>query len=147
MSGFAWDPITHKWDAELEVWAQLIQDVVAEPSPDEQTEDDECDHSFILKDDIGYVCRICGPDFEMETVNINNCEDLFLKSSRLNEDVVALYKNLSAMFGIRELVLETMVNLHHPPESGDFDGDANLELQQQAFMKVSTKYMEQKEEM
>ncbi|PHU14064.1 hypothetical protein BC332_15269 [Capsicum chinense] len=34
-------------------------DVVAEPSPDEQTEDDEYDHSFILKDDIGYVCRIC----------------------------------------------------------------------------------------
>ncbi|PHT74104.1 hypothetical protein T459_21381 [Capsicum annuum] len=60
MNGFAWDPITYEWDAEPEVWAQLIQDVVAEPSPDEQTEDDECDHSFILKDDIGYVCRICG---------------------------------------------------------------------------------------
>ncbi|PHT48447.1 hypothetical protein CQW23_12655 [Capsicum baccatum] len=25
MSGFAWDPITHKWDAEPEVWDQLIQ--------------------------------------------------------------------------------------------------------------------------
>ncbi|KAM3358306.1 hypothetical protein P3S68_021237 [Capsicum galapagoense] len=25
MSGFAWDPITHKWDAKPEVWAQLIQ--------------------------------------------------------------------------------------------------------------------------
>ncbi|PHT59795.1 hypothetical protein CQW23_02158 [Capsicum baccatum] len=25
MSGFAWDPITHKWDVEPEVWAQLIQ--------------------------------------------------------------------------------------------------------------------------
>ncbi|KAF3640221.1 putative peroxisomal fatty acid beta-oxidation multifunctional protein AIM1-like isoform X1 [Capsicum annuum] len=66
----------------------VVLDVVAEPSPEEQTEDDKCDHSFILKDDIGY------PDFEMETVNINNCEDLFLKSSRLNEDVVALYKRI-----------------------------------------------------
>ncbi|PHT35800.1 hypothetical protein CQW23_23500 [Capsicum baccatum] len=26
MSGFAWDPITQKWDAKLEVWDQLIQD-------------------------------------------------------------------------------------------------------------------------
>ncbi|PHT38411.1 hypothetical protein CQW23_21984 [Capsicum baccatum] len=25
MRGFAWDPITHKWDAEPEVWNQLIQ--------------------------------------------------------------------------------------------------------------------------
>ncbi|KAF3615833.1 hypothetical protein FXO38_34891 [Capsicum annuum] len=25
MSGFAWDPITHKWDTEPEVWDQLIQ--------------------------------------------------------------------------------------------------------------------------
>ncbi|XP_050226316.1 protein CHROMATIN REMODELING 35-like [Mercurialis annua] len=27
---------------------------------DEHIEDEECDHSFILKDDLGYVCRICG---------------------------------------------------------------------------------------
>ncbi|MCD7457504.1 hypothetical protein HAX54_035230 [Datura stramonium] len=37
---------------------------------------------------------VMSPDFEMETVDINNCEDLFLESSRLNEDVVALYKRL-----------------------------------------------------
>lgn len=23
-------------------------------------DEDNCDHSFILKDDLGYVCRICG---------------------------------------------------------------------------------------
>lgn len=23
-------------------------------------DEEECDHSFILKDDIGYVCRVCG---------------------------------------------------------------------------------------
>lgn len=22
--------------------------------------DEECDHSYILRDDIGYVCRVCG---------------------------------------------------------------------------------------
>ncbi|XP_056698923.1 protein CHROMATIN REMODELING 35 isoform X2 [Spinacia oleracea] len=27
---------------------------------DEKEEEDDCDHSFILKDDIGYVCRVCG---------------------------------------------------------------------------------------
>jgi DNA repair and recombination RAD54-like protein len=32
-------------------------------------EGEECDHSFILKDDIGYVCRICGViDRGIETV-------------------------------------------------------------------------------
>ncbi|KAF3635880.1 hypothetical protein T459_23515 [Capsicum annuum] len=81
MSRFAWDPITHKWDVEPE-------DVTAEHSPDEKTEDDECDHFFIFKDDIGYVYRICG----VKTININNYKDLFLESSRLNKDMVALYK-------------------------------------------------------
>ncbi|CAO2813836.1 unnamed protein product [Amaranthus hypochondriacus] len=27
---------------------------------DEREDDDDCDHSCILKDDIGYVCRVCG---------------------------------------------------------------------------------------
>lgn len=26
----------------------------------EEEEEQECDHSFILKEDIGYVCRVCG---------------------------------------------------------------------------------------
>jgi hypothetical protein len=25
-----------------------------------EEDEDYCDHSFVLKDDIGYVCRICG---------------------------------------------------------------------------------------
>lgn len=31
-----------------------------EDSPEEHEGEDECDHSFVLKDDLGYVCRICG---------------------------------------------------------------------------------------
>ena len=27
---------------------------------DEREDDDDCDHSCVLKDDIGYVCRVCG---------------------------------------------------------------------------------------
>ncbi|OIT07111.1 PREDICTED: protein CHROMATIN REMODELING 35-like [Nicotiana attenuata] len=47
---------------EMSFALECSKDVAAEPSPNEHTveEEDECDHSFILKDDIGYVCRICG---------------------------------------------------------------------------------------
>ncbi|KAI8562839.1 hypothetical protein RHMOL_Rhmol03G0066500 [Rhododendron molle] len=31
-----------------------------EDSPEEHEGEDECDHSFVLKDDLGYVCWICG---------------------------------------------------------------------------------------
>ncbi|KAL9254833.1 CHROMATIN REMODELING 35-like protein [Drosera capensis] len=41
---------------------ELSKDVSAVPTSDEQLkeEDADCDHSFVLKDDIGYVCRVCG---------------------------------------------------------------------------------------
>ncbi|PHT59084.1 hypothetical protein CQW23_01447, partial [Capsicum baccatum] len=51
--------LTEIWN-EMSFALEFSKDVAAEPSPGEHTEDDECDHSFILKDDIGYVCRICG---------------------------------------------------------------------------------------
>lgn len=35
-------------------------------------------------------CR--GQNFEMETIDVNNCGDMFLESARLKEDVVALFK-------------------------------------------------------
>lgn len=38
-----------------------VASVVPPPSEErEKEEGDDCDHDFILKDDIGYVCRICG---------------------------------------------------------------------------------------
>ncbi|KAK1395005.1 SNF2 domain-containing protein / helicase domain-containing protein [Heracleum sosnowskyi] len=41
---------------------ESCKDTSANASSDEHVTDDEedCDHSFILKDDIGYVCRVCG---------------------------------------------------------------------------------------
>ncbi|KAH0784742.1 hypothetical protein KY290_004340 [Solanum tuberosum] len=53
--------LTDIWN-EMSFALEFSKDVAAEPSPDEHTveDEDECDHSFILKDDIGYVCRICG---------------------------------------------------------------------------------------
>ncbi|XP_030525344.1 protein CHROMATIN REMODELING 35-like [Rhodamnia argentea] len=41
------------------------------PSSDDNSSEDmeDCDHSFVLKDDIGYVCRVCGVvDRKIETI-------------------------------------------------------------------------------
>ncbi|KAG6605058.1 Protein CHROMATIN REMODELING 35, partial [Cucurbita argyrosperma subsp. sororia] len=46
-------------------------DVAVDSSSDQQTTDDttDCDHSFLLKEDLGYVCRICGViDRGIETI-------------------------------------------------------------------------------
>ncbi|XP_022634657.1 protein CHROMATIN REMODELING 35-like isoform X2 [Vigna radiata var. radiata] len=46
---------------EMSMAMECSKVVSANPLPDEEAEsDEECDHSFILKDDIGYVCRVCG---------------------------------------------------------------------------------------
>ncbi|KAJ6385951.1 hypothetical protein OIU77_029003 [Salix suchowensis] len=50
-----------------DIWKEMSfalessKDVVENPQPDENMEEGEdyCEHSFVLKDDIGYVCRIC----------------------------------------------------------------------------------------
>lgn len=40
----------------------FTQDIASDPTSDElyRETEEECDHSFVLKDDIGYVCRVCG---------------------------------------------------------------------------------------
>ncbi|CDO97016.1 unnamed protein product [Coffea canephora] len=51
-----------------DIWKEMTfamessKETAVEPSCDELAAEDadECDHSFILKDDIGYVCRVCG---------------------------------------------------------------------------------------
>ncbi|PNT41478.2 hypothetical protein POPTR_004G159000v4 [Populus trichocarpa] len=57
-----------KYDGLGDIWKEMSfalecsKDVVENSPSDENMEEDEdyCDHSFVLKDDIGYVCRICG---------------------------------------------------------------------------------------
>ncbi|WVZ03501.1 hypothetical protein V8G54_024307 [Vigna mungo] len=55
---------------EMSMAMECSKVVSADPLPDEEAErDEECDHSFILKDDIGYVCRVCGIiDRRIETI-------------------------------------------------------------------------------
>ncbi|KAJ9189687.1 hypothetical protein P3X46_000949 [Hevea brasiliensis] len=47
---------------EMSLALECSKDVAEYSSSDEYMQEDEeyCDHSFVLKDDLGYVCRICG---------------------------------------------------------------------------------------
>ncbi|GAB4837875.1 hypothetical protein Ancab_027401 [Ancistrocladus abbreviatus] len=47
---------------EMTVALECSKDVTGDQSSDEHTieDDEDCDHSFVLKDDLGYVCRVCG---------------------------------------------------------------------------------------
>lgn len=45
----------------------MVEDNTGNEHMEEDGED--CDHSFVLKDDLGYVCRICGViDRGIETI-------------------------------------------------------------------------------
>ncbi|KAF8377898.1 hypothetical protein HHK36_031286 [Tetracentron sinense] len=60
-------------DALVDIWKEMTfalecsKDAAVEGSAvehsgeeEEEGEGEECDHSFVLKDDLGYVCRVCG---------------------------------------------------------------------------------------
>lgn len=62
---------SHQIDAEdglADIWNEMTvalecsKDVAEDPLSDEHASEDgeDCDHSFVLKDDLGRVCRICG---------------------------------------------------------------------------------------
>lgn len=56
---------------EMSMAMEISKDVVEDISSDEHMGEDadDCDHSFVLKDDLGYVCRICGViDRGIETI-------------------------------------------------------------------------------
>ncbi|KAM3743211.1 hypothetical protein ACB098_07G127000 [Castanea mollissima] len=55
------DGLANIWN-EMAVALECSKDIGVDPSTDEHTREggEQCDHSFFLKDDLGYVCRICG---------------------------------------------------------------------------------------
>ncbi|CAK9134068.1 unnamed protein product [Ilex paraguariensis] len=55
------DGLADIWQ-EMSIALECSKDTAIDPSTDEYAREsgEECDHSFIFKDDIGYVCRICG---------------------------------------------------------------------------------------
>ncbi|KAL9238230.1 hypothetical protein vseg_012684 [Gypsophila vaccaria] len=61
------DKSTAEDDGLSDIWKEMnfaletSKDVPVDRSSDDSEKKDEgCDHSFVLKDDIGYVCRVCG---------------------------------------------------------------------------------------
>ncbi|KNA17502.1 hypothetical protein SOVF_079310 [Spinacia oleracea] len=55
------EDLSDMWN-EMNFALESSKDVPVDQSGDEQSveEDEGCDHSYVLKDDIGYVCRVCG---------------------------------------------------------------------------------------
>ncbi|CBI38030.3 unnamed protein product, partial [Vitis vinifera] len=53
------DGLADMWQ-EFDLALQSSKDVAVDPGEDEKESKEECEHSFVLKDDIGSVCRICG---------------------------------------------------------------------------------------
>ncbi|XP_057502991.1 protein CHROMATIN REMODELING 35-like isoform X2 [Actinidia eriantha] len=55
------DGLADIWN-EMGVALECSKDTVEDPPPDdlEGEEEDDCDHAFVMKDDLGSVCRICG---------------------------------------------------------------------------------------
>ncbi|KAB1993500.1 hypothetical protein ES319_D13G034900v1 [Gossypium barbadense] len=45
---------------EMSMALEFSKDGLEELPGENMSEDEDCDHSFVLKDDLGYVCRICG---------------------------------------------------------------------------------------
>ncbi|XP_047330380.1 protein CHROMATIN REMODELING 35-like [Impatiens glandulifera] len=75
------EDLSHIW-TEMTVALECSKVASVDPPPTEehvQEEGDDCDHDFILKDDIGYVCCICGViQRKIETI----IEYQYAKSSR-----------------------------------------------------------------
>ncbi|XP_039040882.1 protein CHROMATIN REMODELING 35-like isoform X1 [Hibiscus syriacus] len=54
---------------EMSMALEISKDGFEDLSSERMSDDEDCDHSFVLKDDIGYVCRICGViDRGIETI-------------------------------------------------------------------------------
>ncbi|KAL6341224.1 hypothetical protein AAG906_032342 [Vitis piasezkii] len=53
------DDLADMWQ-EFDLALQSSKDVAVDPEEDGKEGEEECEHSFVLKDDIGSVCRICG---------------------------------------------------------------------------------------
>ncbi|XP_062076863.1 protein CHROMATIN REMODELING 35-like [Humulus lupulus] len=76
------DGLENIWN-EMSMALEVSKDVATDPSSGEREKEknESCDHSFVLKDDIGYVCRICGV-IDKEIEKIFEFQYMKVKSSR-----------------------------------------------------------------
>lgn len=80
---------------EMTVALECSKDIASDPTSDElyRETEEECDHSFVLKDDIGYVCRVCGviqrgieTIFDFQYIKSARCPRSYKSESRNNRD-------------------------------------------------------------
>lgn len=75
---------------EMTMALECSKDAFEDPLADENKGDEDCEHSFILKDDIGYVCRICGViERAIETI----IEIQYIKAKKSNRTYVSEPRN------------------------------------------------------
>ncbi|KAM7276591.1 hypothetical protein ACFE04_018457 [Oxalis oulophora] len=79
---------------------EISKDVSEDSSPDDMKKEDEndCEHSFVLKDYLGYVCRVCGvidrgieTIIETQTLKRNRSTRTYVSESR-NRDIADVGK-------------------------------------------------------
>ncbi|KAJ7950471.1 Protein CHROMATIN REMODELING 35-like [Quillaja saponaria] len=88
---------------EMKMALECSKDVSVDPSYDEVKKGgDDCDHSFVLKDDLGYVCRICGfidraieTIFEFQYNKVTRSNRTYMPESRKAKD-----REMSAVLGL-----------------------------------------------
>jgi len=85
---------------------QVNQGIVPIESNCEETED-ACDHDFLLKDDLGIVCRICG-------LIQQRIENIFEHSWKKGVEFLVLISLINSLFvGIHKLIKIPIVFLYY----------------------------------
>ncbi|XP_041015309.1 protein CHROMATIN REMODELING 35-like isoform X2 [Juglans microcarpa x Juglans regia] len=116
------DEDNHQTDAEEDgledMWKEMSmalecsKDDAVDPPSEEQARGggEDCDHSFVLKDDLGYVCRICGvidrgieTIFEFQYNKIKRSTRTYMPDSRNAKD-----RDSTEIFGVKYSEDDTM---------------------------------------
>ncbi|PRQ23861.1 putative DNA helicase chromatin remodeling SNF2 family [Rosa chinensis] len=78
---------------EMSMALESSKDVTVDPLSEERTSEGDCEHSFVLKDDLGYVCRICGvidrgidTIFEFQYNKVKRSTRTYMPDSRNGKD-------------------------------------------------------------
>ncbi|KAK9136293.1 hypothetical protein Syun_015623 [Stephania yunnanensis] len=87
----------------------------------EEEKDEECEHSFVLKDDLGYVCRVCGviqrsieTIFDYQWVKGAKTSRNYLSEHRGNKDREQCEGNLFSAMSISDHIVSEEEIFVHP---------------------------------
>ncbi|KAL6218503.1 hypothetical protein ACLB2K_011713 [Fragaria x ananassa] len=78
---------------EMSMAIESSKDITVDPLSEERTSEGDCEHSFVLKDDLGFVCRICGvidrsidTIFEFQYNKVKRSTRTYMPDSRNGKD-------------------------------------------------------------